>query len=383
MRNKVENTKFASPTRSQPQEIAAARGIIIDSKLFTEALNLFPEVIMILDQNRQTVYCNQQLLHLLGIESPDSLLGKRPGEIFHCIHAEDEPAGCGTSEFCKECGAVQAILTAQKGQKASNECRITIHEPSGKARALDLRVWAIPVTLKNIALTFFVIRDIQDEKRRAALERVFFHDVLNDTAILKGYAENAKDGFAPKTDDVFLNIFRFTERLSHSILEQRDLLNAEEGTYQLKLQDVDITSTLHEFSTFYEKNQLAINKKIVVKNLCPGARIHTDPVLFWRILGNLVKNALEAASEGDTIALVYQEESNQKIFSVHNPSVMTEEVRHQIFQRSFSTKGRGRGLGTYSVKLFTEQYLKGKAWFESIEGKGTTFFVSFNTPAGA
>ena len=55
---------------------------------------------------------------------------------------------------------------------------------------------------------------------------------------------------------------------------------------------------------------------------------------------------------------------------------MTEAVRHQIFQRSFSTKGPGRGLGTYSVKLFTEQYLKGKVGFESLEGKGTTFFVS-------
>lgn len=33
----------------------------------------------------------------------------------------------------------------------------------------------------------------------------------------------------------------------------------------------------------------------------------------------------------------------------------------QIFQRSFSTKGKGRGLGTYSIKLLTERYLKGTA----------------------
>ena len=44
-----------------------------------------------------------------------------------------------------------------------------------------------------------------------------------------------------------------------------------------------------------------------------------------------------------------------------------------IFSRTFSTKGFGRGIGTYSVKLFTEQYLKGKVEFVSESGIGTVF----------
>jgi sensor histidine kinase regulating citrate/malate metabolism len=55
---------------------------------------------------------------------------------------------------------------------------------------------------------------------------------------------------------------------------------------------------------------------------------------------------------------------------------MKREIQLQIFQRSFSTKGSGRGLGTYSIKLLTEQYLHGKAWFTSNEVEGTTFFAS-------
>ncbi len=46
-------------------------------------------------------------------------------------------------------------------------------------------------------------------------------------------------------------------------------------------------------------------------------------------------------------------------FWVHNHAVMPESVQRQVFQRSFTTKGRGRGLGTYSVKLLTERYLEG------------------------
>lgn len=50
----------------------------------------------------------------------------------------------------------------------------------------------------------------------------------------------------------------------------------------------------------------------------------------------------------------------------------------QIFQRSFSTKGKGRGIGTYSVRLLSENYLKGNISFVSNEYEGTIFTVELN-----
>jgi sensor histidine kinase regulating citrate/malate metabolism len=55
--------------------------------------------------------------------------------------------------------------------------------------------------------------------------------------------------------------------------------------------------------------------------------------------------------------------------------VMPEAVRMQIFQRSFSTRGTGRGIGTYSIRLLTEKYLKGTVVFTSSDPEGTIFFV--------
>jgi len=51
------------------------------------------------------------------------------------------------------------------------------------------------------------------------------------------------------------------------------------------------------------------------------------------------------------------------------------DIQTRIFQRSFSTKGSDRGLGTYSLKLLGERYLQGEVQFATIEGKGTTFSV--------
>ena len=62
-------------------------------------------------------------------------------------------------------------------------------------------------------------------------------------------------------------------------------------------------------------------------------------------------------------------------FWVHNQGHMPRKVQLQVFQRSFSTKGAGRGIGTYSVKLLTERYLGGRVTFTSEPQAGTTFRI--------
>ncbi len=90
----------------------------------------------------------------------------------------------------------------------------------------------------------------------------------------------------------------------------------------------------------------------------------------------MVKNAIEASSAGEVITASCRLADSTVTFSVHNPATIPQEVQLQLFKRSFSTKGAGRGLGTYSMLLLTEKYLKGRVWFTSADGEGTTFFVS-------
>ena len=60
-------------------------------------------------------------------------------------------------------------------------------------------------------------------------------------------------------------------------------------------------------------------------------------------------------------------------FFVHNPGMIDESVQSNIFKRYYSTKGGNRGLGTYSMKLLTEEYLGGEVSFWSTADRGTTF----------
>ena len=95
-----------------------------------------------------------------------------------------------------------------------------------------------------------------------------------------------------------------------------------------------------------------------------------------RILGNLTKNDLEATPEGGVITLWCRQEGRGLSISVHNEGVMPEPSQLQVFQRSFSTKGEGRGLGTYGSRLLAERYLQGEVSFSSTKAAGTTFTVS-------
>ena len=106
--------------------------------------------------------------------------------------------------------------------------------------------------------------------------------------------------------------------------------------------------------------------------------IRTDPDLLLRILGNMVKNALEATPKGGTVKIWHEQKDSMHGYCVHNHGVIPEKIALQIFQRSFTTKKeQGRGIGTYSMKLIGEKYLGGKVTFTSSEKEGTVFSFFF------
>jgi len=99
----------------------------------------------------------------------------------------------------------------------------------------------------------------------------------------------------------------------------------------------------------------------------------TDVSLLGRVLTNLLKNACEVENPDGCVTIGFKVDNGFTHFWIHNISVMPRTIQLQLFQRSFSTKGKGRGIGLYSVKLLTEKYLKGKVDFISSKETGTIF----------
>ena len=364
-------TEFASADRAMSGDVQRQVELWAQREVLSALPAAVPCALVVLNAQRQIVYANgrfRDLVHTNG--DPIEIEGQRPGEALNCVRADNDSGGCGTTEFCSTCGAVAAILTTQSGQADMQECRITRRDTG---TSLDLRVWATPAEIRGEAFTIFAALDISDEKRRLALERIFLHDIHNVACGLKWcleYLEKAgPDSYEKALDD----ISRLSRQLNDEIGAQRLLLTAESGELRLTPGQVDARTLLQDAIDLYTRHPTSLH-------LDPRAEevsLLSDRVLLLRVLCNLTKNALEASPPGEIVTLSCARRRDWVEFQVHNAGFMPREVQLQIFQRSFSTKGIGRGLGTYSIKLLSEHYLQGRVSFTTSHTEGTTFRVAY------
>ena len=333
---------------------------------------------IVLNAQRQIIVANRQFLDVVGAADAGAVLAQRPGEVLDCVHAAERPGGCGTSEHCAACGAVAAILSTWKTHaETTAECRVRTHAGAGGG-ALDFRAKASFLSVDGADFVVFALQDISSEKRRHVLERVFFHDVLNVCGGVHGLAELLlTEGLDAETEQRFKHdVYRLSGAVIDEITGHRQMLAAERGELNVDLSDVSVRDVLDEVIAIYRHHHVAEGRELECGS-CDPLWLRTDATLLRRVLGNLIKNALEATPPGGTVLVSASGEPDWVRISVLNPGVMPERARLQMFQRSFSTKGGdGRGVGTYSVKLFGERYLGGRVAFTSDGDAGTCFTVT-------
>jgi len=383
-------TEYATAKRLSEDEIARQHALLANLPFISEFLDSVPNIILVLNKYRQIVYANKTFTGFLGLSNDDSmecayadLLGLRPGEAIGCIHSHLTKGGCGTSIPCQNCGATQAILSAQ-GEKCGDdqECRLTFGEIGLSETSLDLRVWTKTVVVHDEAFVVVCLLNVSDEKRREALEQTFFHDVLNTAGVVLGCSDLLERAESEKMADegavdIVHMISESTSRLIEEIVAQRNLSEAERGDLRIRPEDLESLGLLHLILRHFHAQSIASGKQVVIAEGAEEFSFSSDPVLLQRVLINLVKNALEASEKGSSVVIKSWLEGDEVFFSVSNQTIMPEKVQLQIFMRSFSTKGSGRGLGTYSIKLITEKYLKGHVSFISNADEGTVFTVCY------
>jgi signal transduction histidine kinase/CheY-like chemotaxis protein len=369
-----KRTFFAEAGRLSHDELAQQLRRTLEDPCVRVVLDTVTGFVMVLNAQRQILAANDELLHSLAMESPDKLVGIRPGEALNCVHFTEGPDGCGTSLHCRTCGAVLATLASQRSDKViEDECRLSLYR-NGQFEALELRVRATPLHIGNEHLTALVLHDISAKKRREALEETFFHDFLNMLGGIEGWSSLLKK---TNGDAAAREIVELSARLKEEILAQRTLLEAESGKLKLNSAECAATSLLERLHLLFEHHPAATERTLIVESPSAETVFRTDPSLLLRVLANMIKNALEATEPGGQVRLWFELRDSQPTFLVNNAGVIPEDVRARIFERSFSTRAKqGRGLGTYSMKLYGERYLGGTVAFSSEAPSGTTFWIS-------
>ena len=219
----------------------------------------------------------------------------------------------------------------------------------------------------------------EDITERKQIERIFFHDILNTAGSLNNMLEIIDDDTLGDAErkELMKVLDEIAKRIIDEIVTHRHLVSSEKSKIKLNIQKINSINFLRRIYDSFNHSDMVGNKLIVISPESKNSEIETDETLLGRVISNMIKNAIEASSSDEMITLNCGNRNGMVYFSVHNPSFIPEDIQSQLFNRSVSTKGAGRGIGIYSMKFLTEKYLNGKISFTSIKEDGTTFEVSY------
>lgn len=369
------------PAERTSRQVVDRQARIFSESPFVGVLERLPTGVAVFNASRQIVYANAAFGEMAapGRDAPD-MVGLRLGEALACPGAKLTAGGCGTADLCRSCGAAKSLAASLLGQDAaSGECSIS-RQGVERLETLDFRIWIWTVRHGGESYHAALLSDIRAEKRLDLMERIFYHDILNLVSGMQGVCELMREE-EEGTRNAELDLLLFAvERVSDLIQSQRDLTFAERGDYEVVANKMGTLSLLSDITSLMRREASCRGKTLAIAPDSADVFFCSDRKLLTRILVNLQKNALEATPPGGTVTVGCARDGGQVRFWVHNAGLVPEEARTQIFRRTFSTKGRGRGLGTYGTKLFAEGYLGGTVGFATDAAAGTTFHVLL--PAG-
>ena len=219
----------------------------------------------------------------------------------------------------------------------------------------------------------------QSERESAWREmaRQVAHEIKNPLTPMKLNVQHLQQALKSKSP----NVEELTQRVSESIIEQIDNLSyiASEFSNFAKMpearpEELELNSLLDKAVELY------MNKESIVTTLKKPAEkllVYADKSQLLRVFTNLLENAsqaLEATKIGYINVIVVKEDGHALISFADNGHGISEEIATRIFQPYFTTKTSGTGLGLAMTKKIIE-FWQGEIWFETEEGKGTTFFI--------
>jgi len=368
-------TYFAPAKRTDPKTFEDQIKAVSHSVVMSTLLTTMAGLLLVLNQDRQVVALNSEFLKHIGIDDPEKVLGLRLGQILSCEHADELPNGCGTTPDCVSCGAAISIMAAiDDDRETQRVCALSAEKDQVK-NDVCLLVRAKPIVVEKRRWILLFAQDVTKQHFWVNLERVFFHDISNIMSILVGNVELALDDHPD--DEIIKELEQAALRLSAEVSLQKSLAREKDATYLSNKSKIPLKNIRDELRLVVSGHGQGKNKQVIEDWQNEDKTVLTDSILVIKILSNMVINALEATPEGGTIRIRSRFENNDVIFEVANDQAIPQDLSNRIFQRHFSTKsGPGWGLGTYSMKLFGERYLKGRVSFTSSEETGTVFSLA-------
>lgn len=348
-----------------------------ENPFLSRLMDALPGFVSILDENRHILSMSDSFLKEFGINKFHEMNGAFPGDVFGCVYAKKSVENCGNTKYCSTCGAGIAIKTCLNTNEDQEKICALKQSKNGMEHDFCFKVRCSSVPIGGRRFLVLFIQDISKAYINSYLERVFFHDLNNILSGLYGLQELFKH-----LSSIEKNIQRLeniTSKLKNEIDAHRFISEAVSSDLEITKRKISVNTFLDDVELVFESHPAAKVKFVQVTRSDEDYVFFSDYALLFRVVMNMVINALEASDTADMVQVWVDRDGDKLIFNVWNRSHMPEDVQLRVFQKFYSTKNvEGRGLGTFSMKLFGERFLKGDVDFESSQGSGTKFWISLD-----
>lgn len=326
------------------------------------------------DRRGNITIVNNMALQLLGVDHEDDLIGKSIIDALDIRHDY----------------TVRELIN-------SNQKEMIIDMSAG-GNDLILNAYFSPIQRESgfISGLVCVLHDVTSQQKEERERKQFVsnvsHELRTPLTSVHSYVEALSDG-AWKDKDIapqFLTVIQNeTNRMIRMINDLLSLSRMDSGTTKLNLEYVNIKELfnyiLNRFDMIIKKDENDQNsKKYTIERYFTDKDlwVEIDTDKFTQVIDNIMNNAIKYSPDGGVITTRLLETHNHVILSISDQGLgIPRKDLGRIFDRFFrvdkarSRKQGGTGLGL-AISKEVINLLGGQIWVDSIEGQGSTFYIS-------
>jgi len=252
-----------------------------------------------------------------------------------------------------------------------------------KGKVLHTEIVETMTTLDNEPAIQIIIRDISERKKNEELlinsEKLYVagqlaagiaHEIRNPLTSLKGFLQLIVSG--RKNNNSYYDIMNAElDRIEDIVSEL--LMLSKPQVYELTYQDMRVM--MRDTVTLLET-------QAILHNIALEAEYGTEPLWIYgvenqvkQVFINLIKNAIEAMSDGGTISIKLSREHDSVYVRIRDegPGIGEDQLA-KMGQPFYTTKEKGTGLGLMVSYKIVDNH-QGKIDVKSELGKGTLFEI--------
>jgi PAS domain S-box-containing protein len=326
--------------------------------------------VITVDENLRLIDLNRAAENHTGFSRTEAL-GRFCGEIL-------QSSMCG-----KECPLKVAMVS---GEAVSREA--VLQNRLGQKIEVVLTASALRDNQGNLLGGVETFRDIglikQMERERRQLAGMFAHDLKGPVVAVGGLLNRLRQG---KVGEISETQAAYLETIYQQILSLERLITNYLDFVRLDLHmltplpsAIQVEKECLEVINRCQPQAEAKNLTLEMKPPREVIVVQADPVLFQRVLCNLLENAIKYSSPGSRVVLSMRDLGEEVEFAVQDqgPGIALEDQPH-LFELLFRGKSAGHetglGLGLAIVKRIIDAH-HGRIWVASQEGSGATFFFT-------